>query len=90
MTYLWTSTAEIIVKLKKKFCAASIFRLTKCDPPYDFDAKGDSTLTTYLLYQKKLVLARLMCVQKHTSLANCFVLWDTLETIERDHSNNVV
>ena len=29
---------------------------------------------TSTLQQKKLVLARLMCVQEHTSLANCFVL----------------
>ena len=29
---------------------------------------------TSTFQQKKLVLARLMCVQKHTSSANCFVL----------------
>ena len=29
--------------------------LINCDPPYDFDAKGDSTLTTHLK-QEKLVL----------------------------------
>jgi len=41
------------------------------------------------LKQKNLVLARLKCVQEHTSLTKSFVSWGTLKTIKHDNLNNV-
>ena len=42
------------------------------------------------LKQKNWALARLMCVQEHTSLVSSFVSLDTRRTIQRAHNDNVV
>lgn len=35
------------------FAVYPVIDLNICDPPYDFDAKGDSTLTTHLHFTTK-------------------------------------
>ena len=59
--------------------------MTICDPPHDFNAKGESTRTTHFHFKtKEFILTRFSTLAILPHWAISFVSEDTLKTIKHE------